>query len=99
MGAGSLGPNPWIFTAFATTGVILAAVYLLWMFQRVFMGPLDNPANEKLRDLNGGELAIMLSFLLFIIWIGVAPSGFFDLMHGTVSHLVADIGTVLMAGH
>ena len=78
--------------------MILAAVYLLWMFQRVFMGPLDNPANEKLRDLNGGELAIMLSFMLFIIWIGVAPSGYFDLMDGTVSKLVADIGSVLVAG-
>ncbi|MCA9954716.1 MAG: NADH-quinone oxidoreductase subunit M [Anaerolineales bacterium] len=99
MGAQSLGPNPWIYTAFATTGVILAAVYLLWMFQRVFMGPLDNPANEKLRDLNVGELAIMLSFLLFIIWIGVAPSSFFGLMDGTVSRLVADIGSVLVAGH
>ncbi|WP_420644888.1 complex I subunit 4 family protein [Candidatus Leptofilum sp.] len=98
MGAESLGANPWIFTAFATTGVILAAVYLLWMFQRVFMGPLDKPENEKLRDLNGGELAIMLSFMLFIIWIGVAPSGFFDLMDGTVSQLVADLGSVLMAG-
>jgi hypothetical protein len=41
----------------------------------------------------------MLSFMLFIIWIGVAPSGFFDLMNGTVSHLVADIGSVLLAGH
>ncbi len=99
MGAESLGPNPWIYTAFATTGVILAAVYLLWMFQRVFMGPLDNPANEKLRDLNAGQLAIMLSFLLFIIWIGVAPSGFFNLMDGSVSKLVADIGAVMMAGH
>ncbi len=98
MGAESLGPNPWIYTAFATTGVILAAVYLLWMFQRVFMGPLDNPANQKLRDLNVGELAIMLAFLLFIIWIGVAPSGYFDLMNGTVSQLVADLGAVLVAG-
>jgi NADH-quinone oxidoreductase subunit M len=98
MGAESLGPNPWIYTAFATTGVILAAVYLLWMFQRVFMGPLDNPENQKLRDLNVGELAIMLSFLLFIIWIGVAPSGYFDLMDGTVSRLVADLGTMLVAG-
>jgi NADH-quinone oxidoreductase subunit M len=94
----SLGANAWIYTAFATTGVILAAVYLLWMFQRVFMGPLDNPANEKLRDLNVGELAIMLSFLLFIIWIGVAPSGYFDLMDGTVSKLVADISSVMVAG-
>lgn len=98
MGAASLGETAWIYTAFATTGVILAAVYLLWMFQRVFMGPLDNPKNEKLRDLNGGELAIMLAFLLFIIWIGVAPSGYFDLMDGTVSQLVTDIGSVLVAG-
>ncbi|MCP4420904.1 MAG: NADH-quinone oxidoreductase subunit M [Chloroflexi bacterium] len=95
----ALGANAWIYTAFATTGVILAAVYLLWMFQRVFMGPLDKPANEKLRDMNGRELAIMLAFLLFIIWIGVAPSGFFDLMDGTVTKLVSDIGSVLVAGH
>lgn len=98
MGSEALGPSPWIYTAFATTGVILAAVYLLWMFQRVFMGPLDNPENQKLRDLNVGELAIMLAFLLFIIWIGVAPSGYFDLMNGTVSQLVADLGAVLVAG-
>lgn len=91
MGAESLGAAPWVFTAFATTGVILAAVYLLWMFQRVFMGPLDVEANKKLVDLNVGQLAIMLSFLLFIIWIGVAPSGFFGLMDSTVSELVANI--------
>jgi NADH-quinone oxidoreductase subunit M len=78
--------------------VILAAVYLLWMFQRVFMGPLDNPENEKLRDLNGRELAIMLAFMLFIVWIGVAPNGYFDLMDSTVSQLVTDIGSVLVAG-
>jgi NADH-quinone oxidoreductase subunit M len=78
--------------------VILAAVYLLWMFQRVFMGPLDNPKNQKLRDLNGGELAIMLAFLLFIVWIGVAPSGYFALMDGTVSQLVTDLSSVLVAG-
>ena len=91
MGAESLGASPWIFTAFATTGVILAAVYLLWMFQRVFMGPLDNEENKKLVDLNGGQLAIMISFLVFIIWIGVAPSGFFGLMDSSVADLVANI--------
>jgi NADH-quinone oxidoreductase subunit M len=94
----SLGANAWIYTAFATTGVILAAVYLLWMFQRVFMGPLDNPKNEKLRDLNPRELAIMLAFLLFVIWIGVAPSGYFNLMNSSVSELVASVGTMLVAG-
>lgn len=91
MGAESLGARPWIYTAFATTGVILAAVYLLWMYQNVFMGPLDKEENKKLRDMNGGELAIMLSFLLFIFWIGIAPSAYFLLMDSTVAKLVADV--------
>lgn len=94
MGAESLGPTPWIYTAFATTGVILAAVYLLWMFQRVFMGPLDNPKNQKLRDVNGRELAIFLAFLLFIFWIGIAPSGYFGLMDSSVAALVNTITAV-----
>lgn len=94
MDSAALGQNAWIFTAFATTGVILAAVYLLWMFQRVFMGPLDNEENKKLVDLNTGQLVIMLSFLLFIIWIGVAPSGFFSLMDASVSDLVTNYLTV-----
>ncbi|RMG96873.1 MAG: NADH-quinone oxidoreductase subunit M [Chloroflexi bacterium] len=97
MGAASLGSSPWIYTAFATTGVILAAVYLLWMFQRVFMGPLDNPANMKLRDLNRRELVIMLSFLLFIFWIGIAPAGYFALMDSSVAKLVADISATIVA--
>jgi len=97
MGASSLGPHPWIYTAFATTGVILAAVYLLWMFQRVFMGPLDNPDNQKLRDINRRELAIMLAFLLFIFWIGIAPSGYFGLMDSSVARLVSNVGPAIVA--
>ena len=97
MGSEALGPNPWIFTAFATSGVILAAVYLLWMFQRVFMGPLDNPENQALQDVNWGQLAIILSFVLFIVWIGVAPSGYFGLMDETVAALVESIGGAVVA--
>lgn len=96
MGSASLG-SAWIYTAFATTGVILAAVYLLWMFQRVFMGPLDKPENEKLRDINGRELAIFLAFLVFIFWIGIAPSGFFHQMDTTVASLLSNMGGLLAA--
>ena len=96
MDGAAYGPTPWIYTAFATVGVILAAVYLLWMFQRVFMGPLDNPENMKLRDINKGELAIMLSFLLFIFWIGIAPSPYFDFMTATVSQLVESVSSGMM---
>ena len=97
MGAESLAPRPWIFTAFATTGVILAAVYLLWMFQRVFMGPAETKEVKGLRDMNRGELVIMLSFLLFIFWIGIAPSLYFHLMDSSVSALVADISNAVVA--
>ena len=97
MGAESLAPRPWIFTAFATTGVILAAVYLLWMFQRVFMGPAETPQVKGLREMNRGELAIMLSFLLFIFWIGIAPSLYFHLMDSSVNALVADISNAVVA--
>lgn len=94
-GTEALGPNAWIYTAFATSGVILAAVYLLWMYQRVFMGPLDNPKNQTLKDVNYGQLAIILSFLLFIVWIGVYPSPYFDLMRSTVSVLINDVQGVI----
>jgi NADH-quinone oxidoreductase subunit M len=65
------------------------------MFQRVFMGPLDKPANEKLNDLNRRELVIMLSFILFIFWIGIAPSGWFGLMDSSVGNLVSDISNAI----
>lgn len=91
MGADVLGAHAWVYTAFATTGVILAAVYLLWMFQRVFLGPLDKPEIMALRDINARELAIMLAFLLFIVWIGVAPAGYFNLMDSSVAELVQSI--------
>lgn len=97
MGAEHLGATPWIYTAFATTGVILAAVYLLWMFQAVFMGPLDKEENKSLRDVNRRELAIFLAFLVFIFWIGIGPSLYFDLMDSSVASLVESLGGAVAA--
>jgi len=97
IGAESLAPQPWIYTAFATTGVILSAIYLLWMFQRVFMGPATTDMVKGLKEMNRGELAIMLAFLVFIFWIGIAPATFFHLMDGTVNALVANIGQAVLA--
>jgi NADH-quinone oxidoreductase subunit M len=97
MGAEDLGPTPWIYTAFATTGVILAAVYLLWMFQSVFMGPLDKEENKALRDVNRRELAIFIAFLVFIFWIGIGPSLYFGLMDTTVAGLLESLGGAVAA--
>ena len=95
MGAVSLSPS-WVYTAFATTGVILAAVYLLWMFQRVFMGPLENEENKKLRDINRRELFIMLAFLVFIFWIGIYPSPYFNVMQSSVTGLLSNMSQAVV---
>lgn len=99
MGAESLGSNAWIYTAFAASGVILAAVYLLWMFQRVFMGPLDKPENKGLRDVNRRELVVFIAFLIFIVWIGIYPNPYFEVMDASVERLVDTVGSAVLAMH
>jgi NADH-quinone oxidoreductase subunit M len=79
------------FGVFATTGVILAAVYMLWMFQRVMFGELKNPANQKLADLSVREVVIMLPLLLFVFWIGIYPNTFFDKMNPAVDQMIQQV--------
>jgi NADH-quinone oxidoreductase subunit M len=72
--------NSWWYTAFAATGVIFAAVYLLWMYQRVVFGEVKNPELQKqLTDLTTREYVVLIPIFIFIIWIGIYPSTFLDL--------------------
>ncbi len=82
------------FTFFAAFGVIMAAVYLLYMFQKVFMGPLDKAENEDLakEPLTWKELAALVPIIIMIFWIGLNPQLFFGMMDSSVSELVAQIG-------
>ncbi len=54
----------------AATGVIIAAVYLLWMFRRVMFGALDKEENKKLTDLNGREIAVLMPLVILMFWLG-----------------------------
>ena len=78
------------YVVFATTGVILAAVYMLWMFQRVMFGTPDN-TNANLPDLKPRELAVLLPILLFIVWIGVRPNIFLEPMEVSVNQVTAKV--------
>ncbi len=71
--------SPWLsgwFAAVSTAGVILAAVYVLWMYQRVFLGENRNPKNSALKDISAREIAVLVPVVFFIVWIGISPGTF-----------------------
>jgi NADH-quinone oxidoreductase subunit M len=80
-----------LLTVFAATGVILAAVYMLWMFQRVMFGKVTNEKNLGLPDLNAREVAYLLPLLVMIFWIGVYPQTFLRKMDASVQATVVRI--------
>ena len=66
----------WIVTALAATGVIWAAVYMLWMLQRVVFGTKTSEENARLRDLNPREVGLLIPLLLLMLFMGVYPRPF-----------------------
>jgi|KBSSwiStaDraftv2_1062776.scaffolds.fasta_scaffold47580_2 NADH-quinone oxidoreductase subunit M len=74
---GAFRTNPW-WAALAAVGVILSAVYMLWMFQRVVFGPVTHVENENLKDLSWRERLVFVPLLILIFWMGVAPQPFID---------------------
>jgi NADH-quinone oxidoreductase subunit M len=77
-----------VAVAISATGVILAAVYLLWMVQRVMFGPLDNPENKKLKDVNLREILVFAPLLVMVVWIGVYPDTFLDRINPAVETIL-----------
>lgn len=84
----------------AALGVILAAVYMLSMFQKMFLGPAGEITHHHdLKDLNWREIITLLPILVFIFWIGLYPKPFFDLMMPAIENLLVPFQTILMAAH
>jgi NADH-quinone oxidoreductase subunit M len=82
--------HPWL-AALATTGIIFAAVYLLWMYQRVVFGPLTREENRRLADLSPREWALVVPLVVFIVWIGVYPTAFTGPTEATIDALIAQV--------
>jgi len=91
-GSSAIG-NAW-YAAISALGVIMAAVYILYMFQKMFLGPQGEIVDEVkkhghgIRDLNWREIVTVVPLLILIFWIGLYPAPFFNLMAPAVNHLV-----------
>ncbi|MEX0787404.1 MAG: NADH-quinone oxidoreductase subunit M [Anaerolineales bacterium] len=94
-GSQALG-SPW-FAGLAALGVILAAVYMLTMFQKLFLGPVTKPENERLSDLTRREILTLVPLLILIFWIGLYPAPFFHIMSASVAKVVAGLSTAALA--
>jgi NADH-quinone oxidoreductase subunit M len=87
---GAFQRNPWM-AALATTGIIFAAVYMLWMYQRVVFGEVTRDANRRLADLTTREWAVLVPVLALIVWIGVYPAAFTGKTETTIEALISQI--------
>ena len=87
---GAFQRNPWM-AALATSGIIFAAVYMLWMYQRVVFGEVDKDANRRLTDLSAREWAVLVPVLALIVWIGVYPAAFTGKTETTIEALIAQV--------
>jgi NADH-quinone oxidoreductase subunit M len=79
------------WAVWAVTGIVLGAAYLLWLYQRVMFGPVTNPANTNLPDLNLREYATLVPLILWAFWIGIYPKPFFHYLDKPVERIVRQV--------
>ena len=85
---GSYESNLRWYTIIAASGVILSAVYMLWMFQRVMFGEVTNPRNLTIKDLNPREIAVMAPLVALIFIMGVFPTPFIEKMTPAIDRMI-----------
>jgi len=78
----------WRWAAWAVTGIVLGAAYLLWLYQRTMFGTCDNPKNQVLKDLNFREIMTLVPLVIWAFWIGLYPKPFFHVLEQPVAAIV-----------
>ena len=85
--------DSWWYTIFAASGVIFAAIYLLWMYQRVVFGEVRNPKLNDLSDMNTREMLVLIPIFIFIVWIGIYPSTFLNVSKASSKNIIEHVIT------
>ena len=87
------------WAAWAVSGIVLGAAYLLWLYQRTMFGPVDNPKNQVLKDLNLREIMTLVPLIIWAFWIGLYPKPFFDVLEKPVANIVQRGAAGLLPRH
>lgn len=80
-----------VWAAFAATGIVLGAAYMLWLYQRTMFGAVDNPKNENLPDLSLREWATFTPLIILAVWIGLYPKPFIDRLDTSVDRVMVRV--------
>ncbi len=94
---GAFQTNSWV-AAFTALGVILGAVYMLYLYRRVIFGKLTKKDLMGILDLSGREIAIFAPLVALVLWMGIYPPSFLDFMHVSVSNLIEQFEAARAAG-
>jgi NADH-quinone oxidoreductase subunit M len=78
----------WIFSIPVVVGILLGVVYLLWMFQRVFLGDFVYHGQNPIKDLVLREKIAFVPIVLFVFWIGLYPKPFLQVTDASLNHLI-----------
>jgi NADH-quinone oxidoreductase subunit M len=90
----SVLPYARLFATLGASGMVLSAVYMLWMYQRVIFGEVRNPANLKLSDIDGRERVVLAPIAVLIFLMGIYPSLFLSQQHATVKAIRTRVAPV-----
>ncbi len=82
-----------VWAAFAATGIVLGAAYMLWLYQRTMFGEVNNPKNEGLSDIGLREFATFAPLLILAVWIGLYPKPFIDRLDTSVDRVMARVNS------
>ncbi len=93
---GAFQVNPWV-AALASTGVILGACYMLYLYRRIIFGQLTKEHLLKITDLSKREIMIFAPLGVLVLWMGIYPSSFLDIMHVSVNNLIDRVETAQAA--
>ncbi|MBC8339467.1 MAG: NADH-quinone oxidoreductase subunit M [Rhodospirillales bacterium] len=89
--------NTWV-AALAATGLVLGAAYMLYLYRRVIFGTLTKESLTAIKDMGLREKVVFAPLVILVLWMGIYPAPFLDVMHVSVENMITQIETALQAG-